>query len=180
MNKLFTRPWIGILLIFLLLIYGEFLFFKYGFQNGFTVAAIYYQVFLAIVIACLIVSPWILEKSFISTKTGMYILILFILSTALGSILDVGGNWEGRCIFIALFMAFFYFLYWLYFYLEKYEHKTKGQNDFSNFPKQSQVIDESRRISSEVRKAVWERDGGKCKKMWFPKGAKVRSYCAGK
>ncbi len=102
----FTRPWIGIVLIISLIIYAEYLFFRYGFQDGFTIAVICYQVFLAIVILCLVASPLILEKSFISTKYGIYILSFFIIGTVLGTISeDYGGYWAGRVFLISLIFS---------------------------------------------------------------------------
>jgi len=112
MQKLLTRPWIGILLVVLSSIIAEYFFFKYGFQKGFTSGAISYQVFLAIAIACIITSPLILEKSFITIMTGIFILSLFFIATVLVTILNMGGDWGGSIAFVFVIFVFLYFILW--------------------------------------------------------------------
>jgi hypothetical protein len=102
----YSRPWIGIVLIISLFIFAEYLFLKYGFLDGFTVAAISYQVVMAAVIFCIVATPLILEKSYISTKNAMYILCSFIIGTILGTLSEnFGGNWVGRVFFIWFFIS---------------------------------------------------------------------------
>jgi hypothetical protein len=152
MQKLFTRPWIGIWLIILSFIFAEYFFFKYGFQKEFTTGAIAYQIVLFIVIACIIASPLILEKSFIATMTGIYIMILFYIAMAFVTILNMGGNWGGSVTFIFIF---FVFLYFVLRELLKYKQEPE--------PRENQIpSDDSRHVSSEVKKIVWARDHGRC------------------
>jgi Ca2+/Na+ antiporter len=152
MQKLFTRPWIGILLIILSFIFAEYFFFRYGFQNGFTRAAIAYQIVLLIVISCIIASPLIIEKSFISSITEIYILILFFIAIALVTILNAGGDWGGSVTFLFIF---FVFLYFILRELLKYKQEPE--------PRENQIpSDDTRHVSSEVKKIVWARDHGRC------------------
>jgi Ca2+/Na+ antiporter len=154
MQKLLTRPWIGILLVVLSSIIAEYFFLKYGFQKGFTSGAISYQIFLAIAIACIIASPLILEKSFITTMTGIFILSLFFIATILVAIFNMSGDWGGSITFVFVIFVFLYFVLW-----ELLGYKQE-QSTIEN-----QITSEDRRrIPSEVRKEVWNRDGGKCKK----------------
>jgi Ca2+/Na+ antiporter len=152
MQRLFTRQWIGISLIILFFIFSEYFFIKFGFQKGFTIGAIFYQIVLAIVIACIIASPLILEKSFIATMTGIYILILFFIAIALVTIVNASGDWGGSVTFLFIFLLFFY-----YILRELAMYKQEPE------PRENQIpSDDSRYIPSEVKLAVWARDRGRC------------------
>jgi len=110
----YTRPWIGIVLIISLIIYAEYFFLIYGFHDGFTIAAISYQVVMAAVIFCLVATPLILVKPFISTKTGIYILGTFVIGTILGTLSEnYGGNWIGRVFFIWIFISMIFIILYL-------------------------------------------------------------------
>ena len=152
MQRLFTRPWIGISLIIIFFIFAEYFFSKFGFQKGFTMGAIAYQIVLAIVIASIIASPLILEKSFIATITGIYILILFFIAIALVTIVNAGGDWGGSVSFLFIFFVFLYFVL-----RELLKYKQEPEPLENKIPS-----DDSRYIPSEVKRAVWERDRGQC------------------
>jgi hypothetical protein len=110
----YTRPWIGIVLIISLFIFAEYFFFRYGFHDGLTVATISYQVVMAAVIFCIVATPLILEKSYISTKNAMNILCSFIIGTILGTLSEnYGGNWIGRVFFIWLFISMIFVILYL-------------------------------------------------------------------
>jgi len=142
LSKSFTRSWIGIFLIISVFILAEYFFFKYGFQNGFTRAAIAYQIVLLIVIACIIASPLIIEKSFIATMTGIYILILFFIAIALVTIVNAGGDWGGSVTFLFIFFVFLYFVV-----RELLKYKQEPEPLENKIPS-----DDSRYIPSEVKR----------------------------
>jgi hypothetical protein len=78
MNKLFTRPWIGVLIISLLLIFFDISVFYQIFKYGFLPSFILIFVFLTIILMFFVISPELFQEPIFSTRTGLYILGLFI------------------------------------------------------------------------------------------------------
>ena len=95
-----------------------------------------------------------LREIIITTMAGIYILSLFFIVTAYVTLLNIREDWVGSVTFLFIF---FVFLYFVLRGLLDYKQKQK--------PIENRIPSEDpRRITSEVRKEVWNRDGGKCKK----------------
>jgi hypothetical protein len=147
LKKIFTLPWIGVLILDVLLLIAEFLVIIPGFVYGVNMS-----IFFTILIICSIALPMFLKEPYISPRNGFYIFIAVVAWIVISNILSMtfGGIWYQ---WVLLAVAFLFYLYF----------SSSSSSNGSRIQRSDTIkSDDSRYVSSEVRQAVWSRDHGRC------------------